>query len=154
QGRQALVSGDPMRGLVSLVEAYREGARDAPLRFMLAHGLRELGALEVSLDGDRRGVWSVAFSPDGARVVTGSESGAVKLWTATGTLLHALAGHTQRVLGTEFSPDGSLLATASFDRTARIWSAQDGVARCTMAHPTAVLAAVFSPDGTQLTTAA
>ena len=41
---------------------------------------------------------SVAFSPDGTRIVTGSEDKTAKVWDArTGTPLLELKGHTDRV---------------------------------------------------------
>ncbi len=61
-----------------------------------------------------------AFSPDGARVVTGSDDNTARLWDAkTGAALATLAGHTELVKSAAFSPDGTRVVTASADETAR-----------------------------------
>jgi WD40 repeat protein len=70
-------------------------------------------------------VESVAFSPDGKRLGTGSydgHDGVVKLWdVATGHEVATLTGHTQSVTCVAFSPDGKRLATGSYDHTVKLW---------------------------------
>src|SRR5262249_392034 len=67
-------------------------------------------------------VWSFAFSPDGARLVSGGEDRMVRVWdSATGKLLATCRGHTSKVLSVAFSPDGSRLVTGSSDGTVRQW---------------------------------
>jgi WD40 repeat protein len=77
-------------------------------------------------------VLSVAFSPDGQWLATGSDdylrgefarfAGDVCLWdTASGVQLLRLSGHRGSVWGVAFSPDGSRLASGSSDATVRVW---------------------------------
>ncbi len=83
-------------------------------------------ALET-LRGHLHYVTSVAFSPDGQRIVTGSRDGMVKVWEVPGGReLQTLRGHTQSVASVAFSPDGERIVSASSDMTARVWEAASG----------------------------
>jgi GTPase SAR1 family protein len=70
---------------------------------------------------------SVAFSPDGLWLASGSSDSAVKLWEASsGKLVRSLEGHQSLVLSVAFSPDGRWLASGSFDNTVKLWEAETG----------------------------
>ena len=104
---------------------------------------------------DTRGaVTAVAFSPDGERVLTGSDDNTARLWdAATGSAVATLEGHTGRVSAVAFSPDGERILTGSDDNTARLWDAATGAAVATLAgHAGRVSAVAFSPDGKRVLT--
>jgi WD40 repeat protein len=80
------------------------------------------GQLLLTLKGHTGDVTSVAFSPDGKRLVSGSHDKTLKVWdAATGQEALTLKGHTGDVTSVAFSPDGKRLASASKDQTVRIW---------------------------------
>src|SRR5262249_10688714 len=68
-------------------------------------------------------VTSLAFSPDGKLLASGTDNGAVQLWDVAGktSLEPPLTGHTDFVNSVAFSADGKLLASASADKTVRLW---------------------------------
>jgi hypothetical protein len=94
-------------------------------------------------------VYSVAFSPDGRRALTGSSGRTARLWDArTGQLLAALRGHTKEVTSVAFSPDGTRALTGSWDKTARLWDARAGQEMATLkGHAGSVYSVALSPDG-------
>ena len=82
----------------------------------------ETGALLRTFRGHTSGILSVAFSPDGTRVLTGSRDETAKLWDAeTGQEIRTFGDHTGRVTSVAFSPDGKRILTGSGYGTAQIW---------------------------------
>jgi WD40 repeat protein len=77
------------------------------------------------LTGHTNDVRSVAFSPDGHTLATGSFDHTARLWNVSDarhpSALGTLTGHTSDVRSVAFSLDGHALATGSFDDTARLW---------------------------------
>ncbi len=116
--------------------------------------------LERYLHGHSDRVASLAFSPDGRLLASGSWDGSIVLWEAsTGRPLDRLTGHADAVTDLAFSPDGRLLASASFDWQVRLWplsaagEVQPSGVRILEGHTDWVSAVAFSPDGAQLASA-
>ncbi|PHS06667.1 MAG: hypothetical protein COA78_14100 [Blastopirellula sp.] len=100
-------------------------------------------------------IMSIAFSPDGSRLASGSYHDTIKLWDVqTGSELKTLTGHTGLISTIEsiaFSPDGSRLASGSRDKTIKLWDVQTGSELKTLTgHTSQVASIAFSPDGSRL----
>ncbi|MBM5817458.1 MAG: hypothetical protein FJ083_13005, partial [Cyanobacteria bacterium K_Offshore_surface_m2_239] len=99
-------------------------------------------------------VYSVAFSPDGKHIVSGSSNNILRLWdSATGKLIgEPLRGHTSWVLPVAFSPDGKLIISGARDKTVRLWNAATGkqIGLALQGHADSVFSVAFSPDGRRI----
>ena len=100
-------------------------------------------------------MWSVAYSPDGHHIISGSEDRTIRIWDAkTGAAVgNPLEGHTDSVYSVAYSPDGHHIISGSQDRTIRIWDTKTAVAvgKPLEGHTDEVLSVAHSPDGRHIT---
>jgi WD40 repeat protein len=86
----------------------------------------------LQIDLDQESMRSLAFTPDGSRLVGGSapaphKKPMVRVWDAlSGRELLSLAGHDYLVSGVASSPDGQCIVSGSPDNTVRVWDASSG----------------------------
>jgi len=97
-------------------------------------------------------VWSVSFSPDGKRIVSGSVDDTLKVWDVeTGQELLTLKGHSDYVMSVSFSPDGKRIVSGSGDNTLKVWDVETGERMLTLeGHSDYVMSVSFSPDGKRI----
>ncbi|NTU41812.1 MAG: NACHT domain-containing protein [Nitrospirales bacterium] len=104
--------------------------------------------------GHSSSVTSVAFSPDGKILVTGSWDKTARLWdVASGREIKTIQAHSGSVTSVTFSPDGKTLVTGSWDKTARLWDVESGrEIKTFQAHSDSISSVAVSPDGKTLVT--
>ena len=112
------------------------------------------------LRGHSGTVNAVAFSPDGARLVTGAgnwnaeDDARAMVWDVkTGRLVRTLTGHASSVNCVAYYPDGKRVATGSRDQSAIVWDVDSARPLLTLAgHGGQVRSLALSRDGKRLVT--
>ncbi|NIS79111.1 MAG: hypothetical protein GTO14_02550 [Anaerolineales bacterium] len=137
-----------------IATASKDGRFD--LRILHGYGIEGYGTFKGHEGAE---VTSIALSPDGRTLATGSEDSTVKTWdfpsidpgmTQLG-YFRTMEGHAGWVWDVAFSPNGRTLASASDDRTVRLWDVMSGEELHILdGHTSVVWRVAFSPDGTTL----
>ena len=92
----------------------------------------QTGILKRTLTGHSDSVLSVAFSPDGRTLASGSADRTAKLWNVeTGELEQTLKGYRSSVDAVAFSPDSRIVATDDVEMV-KLWDAQTGELKRTL----------------------
>lgn len=117
--------------------------------------IRDLESDTVTLQGSYRrgwsGIYSLAYSPDGAILVAAHAGNSLTVWdTATGERLDRLTEHNSDVNFVTFSADGRWLLSTSGDNSAIIWDTERWESVSYLRQSNDVPHAAFSPTGEML----
>jgi eukaryotic-like serine/threonine-protein kinase len=161
RGRNFCERGDLTQGLLWLARGLEKltpemADLDRPIRSYIGSWLPHLHRLRLVIGHDRP-VNSVAISPDGKYLVSGSgnetQEGRAQIWDLkTGAAVGPPIVHAAGVMQVAYSPTGAFIATASLDKTARIIEPATGRLVHNLTHPDAVWCVAFSVDGSRLVT--
>lgn len=156
EGRSAHHASDPVpEPHVSLwLEAWRRAKNVTFPGYTWLRSMRppanSLGtALKAVLMGHPQAVSTMAVSPDGERLVSGSRDGSIRFWDpGTGAELRSFHRHTYSINDLAFSPDGRRLLIGSNDLTIRIWDVASGEElEVFKAEHSGARSVAWSPDG-------
>ncbi|HEU5117361.1 MAG TPA: WD40 repeat domain-containing protein, partial [Isosphaeraceae bacterium] len=76
-----------------------------------------------TFDGHVEPVYSVSWTPDATRLVSGGFDNTIRIWdVASRKELAKREGHGSLVLAVSVSPDGKQIASGSLDKTVRLWA--------------------------------
>jgi WD40 repeat protein len=113
----------------------------------------DLKGKETTLRGHAYGVISLALSPDGKRLYSGSHDSTIKVWDLqTGKDILTLRGHSAGVARLALSVDGKRLFSAD-PLVTKQWDLETGKETSSLelrGHTAPIIGLAFSPDGTRL----
>ncbi len=112
------------------------------------------GDKKIELSGHDSWVRAIAFTPDGATILTGGYDGRL-IWWPVGdeqpTPARTIEAHQGWVRSVAVSPDGTLVASTGNDNLVKLWNASDGTLLHELSgHERYVYNVAFHPDGKDL----
>lgn len=109
------------------------------------------------LEGHLAGISTLAWSPDGKTIASGSDDKSIRLWdVSTGKPYpHPLRGHHNYISTLCFSPKGNMIVSGSYDEAVFLWDVRTGrIMRSLPAHSDPVGGVDFVRDGTLIVSCA
>jgi WD40 repeat protein len=118
------------------------------------------GELRRVLRGHGDVIISLAFSPDGTKIISGSMDTLSAIWDIeSGKVLHVLRGHEEptrrhHVYGTAFSSDGKRVVTGAYDGLAFIYETETGkqIGQPLRGHKDKIHSVAVQPGGNVIAT--
>jgi WD40 repeat protein len=144
----------PLDSLVLAIKTMGENAEKLPNQILGSvqtslYRAMETVRVSIPFQGHHKSVTSVAFSPDGKMIVSGSLDRRLRLWDIQGNpISKPFWGHRDSVWCVAFSPDGQMIASGSYDGTVRLWNLPaKPIGQPFQGHGDCVWSVGFSPDG-------
>jgi hypothetical protein len=152
---------DPITGALLALEALPDAGSDDinvkgrppwPLAAVSLESALRAARERAIIKGHEGAVQSVAVTPDGSRIVSGSDDKTIRIWDAkTFTELAQLKGHKDSVQSVAVTPDGARIVSGSSDNTVRIWDAKTFKELAQLkGHEDWVQSVAITPDGTRI----
>ena len=106
----------------------------------------------VTYTGHTAPVNTVAVSPDGKWIISGSDDKTLRIWSTKTRKVHqVLPGHNSSILKVAISPKGQFIGSASDDKTIRIWNKNKTIS--VLWHKGPVTFVKFHPEGSSIVSA-
>ena len=112
-----------LASVYSFLNEYKPGAIPLELRGWEYWWIKDMTeSSQATLEGHKNAISSIAWSPNGQFLASGSLDEDIRIWSVLTRQFHAkLGGHRVRVQSLDWSPDGKYLASSGADGRLCVW---------------------------------
>ncbi len=85
------------------------------------------GEVLRNFTGHSDAVFSIAFSKNGSRLISGSWDKSIRLWdVSSGLELHSFTNHSDKITSITFFKEETIIISGSLDKTVKVWNISTG----------------------------